>query len=62
MAGLKKDATYTNGLWDGIVFKKTKAILGGNVTRMVTGSAPISSATLDLMKISMCCPMLEGYG
>lgn len=62
MDGLKKNASYTSGLWDAIVFKKTKAILGGNVTRMVTGSAPISGGTLDLMKIAMCCPLLEGYG
>jgi long-chain acyl-CoA synthetase len=29
MTGLKKNATYTNGLWDALVFKKTKDILGG---------------------------------
>lgn len=29
---------------------------------MITGSAPISGAILDFMKIAMCCPFIEGYG
>lgn len=62
MDGLKNSASYTSGLWDALVFKKTKAILGGNVTRMITGSAPISSTIMDFMKIAMCCPFIEGYG
>lgn len=62
MEGLKKNASYTSGLWDALVFKKTKAVLGGNVTRMLVGSAPISATILDFMKIAMCCPFLEGYG
>jgi len=52
----------TNGCWDKIVFKKTKAILGGNVRLMVTGSAPISGEVLDFLKIAFCCPLIEGYG
>jgi len=59
---LKSDCSYTSGLWDAIVFKKTKAILGGNCTRMIVGSAPISETIMDFMKIAMCCPFIEGYG
>lgn len=60
--GLKNNNAYTNGMWDGIVFKKTKAVLGGRVTRMITGSAPISGEVLDFLRIVMCCPLMEGYG
>jgi long-chain acyl-CoA synthetase len=60
-----------------LVFKKTKAALGGRVRIIVTGSkkkifkiliikiikgAPISSNVLDFLKIALACPIVEGYG
>jgi len=62
MAGLKSSGKVTHCLWDKIVFKKTKALLGGNVRYMLTGSAPISQEVLEFMKICFCVPMFEGYG
>jgi long-subunit acyl-CoA synthetase (AMP-forming) len=29
---------------------------------MITGAAPISANVLNFLKISFCCPILEGYG
>jgi long-chain acyl-CoA synthetase len=54
--------TYTHGCYDFLVFKKIKAMLGGRVKAMATGSAPIEQNVLDFLKISFCCPVLEGYG
>jgi long-chain acyl-CoA synthetase len=45
-----------------LVFNKTKAVLGGNVRIMVTGSAPISADVLDFLKVCFCCDIMEGYG
>lgn len=62
IAALKANATYTNGCFDLLVFKKIAALLGGNVRKMITASAPIDPAVLEFMKCAFCCPMLEGYG
>jgi long-chain acyl-CoA synthetase len=29
---------------------------------MVTGSAPIAGNVMDLLRLAMCCPLVEGYG
>lgn len=39
-----------------------KALLGGQVRYMVTGSAPIDKEVIDFLKICFCCPIVEGYG
>lgn len=62
LANLKTTGQVTHGCFDKIIFKKTKAMLGGNVRLMLTGSAPISSDVIDFMKIVFCCDLLEGYG
>jgi len=45
-----------------LVFNKLKALLGGQVEFMVTGSAPIDMEVLNFMKVCFCCPLMEGYG
>lgn len=49
-------------MYDGLVFKKFKAVLGGRVRQMITGSAPISKDVLNFLKIAFCCQINEGYG
>jgi len=56
------NGVVTHGCYDAMVFKKMKALLGGNVRAMVTGSAPIDKAVIDFLKICFCCPIVEGYG
>lgn len=61
-AALNSTGSVTNGCYDALVFKKVKALMGGNVKLMLTGSAPISKEVLDFLKICFCCNVLEGYG
>lgn len=44
------------------VFKKVRALLGGNVRMMLSGGAPLSPATQRFMNICFCCPVGQGYG
>jgi len=36
--------------------------LGGNIRKIIVGSAPSSKQVLDFIKIAVCCPVTEGYG
>ena len=62
LENLRSGKGFTHFLYDKLVFAKTKAILGGNVRIMVTGSAPIFKDVMDFMKICFCSEMSEGYG
>ena len=62
MDNLLRTGAVTHCLWDKIVFKKMKALLGGRVRLMLTGSAPISAEVLNFLKICFCCDLCEGYG
>lgn len=44
------------------LFKKVRALLGGNVRMMLSGGAPLSPATQRFMNICFCCPVGQGYG
>lgn len=59
---LENYAKVTHTFYDTLVFNKFKAILGGRVRFMLTGSAPISKEVLSFLKIAFCCPINEGYG
>jgi len=61
-ANYDQTGTRTACCYDMLVFKKVKAMLGGKVRYMLTGSAPIAKDVLDFMKICFCCPIVEGYG
>ena len=62
IVNLQTSCSYTHGMYDAVVFKKIKALLGSNVRLMITGSAPIAKEVMDFMKCAFCCPILEGYG
>lgn len=49
-------------LYDSLIFSDIKDILGGRIRFIITGSAPISPHVLNLLKISFCCTIIEGYG
>ncbi|DBA03110.1 TPA: hypothetical protein N0F65_003357 [Lagenidium giganteum] len=52
----------THRFWDALVFDKLKALLGGHVRLIVTGSAPLANEVKDFYQIVFGCPFIEGYG
>jgi long-chain acyl-CoA synthetase len=62
LENLHSTGEVTHGLYDALVFKKFREILGGRVRVMITGSAPIAKEVLAFLKIAFCCQIHEGYG
>jgi long-chain acyl-CoA synthetase len=52
----------THSVWDPLVFSKVKAVLGGRVRLMISGSAPISSTVMNFLRVATGAQMIEGYG
>ncbi|KAJ7492913.1 hypothetical protein B0H11DRAFT_2396137 [Mycena galericulata] len=46
--------------WDRVVFRKLRAVLGGNVMLISSGSAPISRDVVEFMNVAFSCAFAEG--
>ncbi|XP_056453518.1 long-chain-fatty-acid--CoA ligase 3b [Gadus chalcogrammus] len=53
---------YSTPLCDRFVFKRVRALLGGQTRVLLSGGAPLSAATQRFMNICLCCPVGQGYG
>lgn len=49
-------------LWDFVVFKKIRALLGGHIRFMLCGGAPLSGNSQHFINICMGAPIGQGYG
>ncbi|GHJ85609.1 hypothetical protein NliqN6_2011 [Naganishia liquefaciens] len=58
----KQTGEVTHRVYDALVFRKVRALLGGNVKIITTGSAPISPDVLLTLKACFSCDVIEGYG
>lgn len=63
----KVNALRTRGelrhwIWDRFVFGTVRALLGGHVKAILTGSAPVSPDTLEFIRVCFGCEVYEGYG
>lgn len=59
---IKNKVKFNHLLWDSVLFKYIKPIIGGRVRLMITGSAPISPDILNALKCCFCTQIVEGYG
>ncbi|GFZ05368.1 AMP-dependent synthetase and ligase family protein [Actinidia rufa] len=49
-------------LWDVVIFKKIRSVLGGKIRFMLCGGAPLSGDTQRFINICMGAPIGQGYG
>ncbi|KAJ0024546.1 hypothetical protein Pint_08185 [Pistacia integerrima] len=49
-------------LWNSLVFRKVRAILGGRVRFVLSGGAPLSGDTQRFINICLGAPICQGYG
>ncbi|EMD38497.1 hypothetical protein CERSUDRAFT_153411 [Gelatoporia subvermispora B] len=59
---LRTTGQHTHAVWDRLVFNKIAAMLGGNLQLVACGSAPISAAAMDFLRVALGSVILEGYG
>ncbi|KAJ2501166.1 medium-chain fatty acid-CoA ligase faa2 [Coemansia sp. RSA 1694] len=62
MANLAAGKGNTHAFWDRVLFRKIRALLGGNLEFVLTGSAPIDKDVLQFLRVCFCCQVSEGWG
>jgi long-chain acyl-CoA synthetase len=62
LKNLRTKGVVKHNLYDQLVFKKMKAVLGGRVSWMLSGGAPIAGEVLEMLQICFSCKIVEGYG
>jgi long-chain acyl-CoA synthetase len=50
----------THKVYDALVFRKVRALLGGQVVYMTSGSAPLAGDVLEMLKICFSCDVVQG--
>lgn len=58
----KQTGEVTHRFYDAVVFRKVRALLGGNIRFMASGSAPISPEVLNTLRACFSAEIVEGYG
>ncbi|GJJ13334.1 hypothetical protein Clacol_007586 [Clathrus columnatus] len=56
---LRSTGELKHPLWDRLVFKKIQLVLGGKVSTMTCGSAPVAADCIDFIKIAFACNFYE---
>ncbi|WWC60634.1 uncharacterized protein I303_103208 [Kwoniella dejecticola CBS 10117] len=62
LANWRETGSVTHPLWDALVFRKIKALLGGQLVYICSGAAPLTSNVHEMLKICFGCEVIQGYG
>jgi long-chain acyl-CoA synthetase len=62
LKNLRAGRGLEHALFDRLVFRKTKEILGGRTRALISGSAPVSADVLDFLKVCFMGDICNGYG
>lgn len=62
LANFRATGAITHRLYDTLVFRKLRALTGGEVVYMSSGAAPLSASVHEMLKICFSCDVIQGYG
>lgn len=62
LANYRATGENTHRIYDLLVFRKLRALIGGDVKYISSGSAPLSAAVHEMLTICFCCEVIQGYG
>ncbi|TYJ55710.1 hypothetical protein B9479_003617 [Cryptococcus floricola] len=62
IANWEETGQVTHTVYDALVFRKIKALAGGEVIFMTTGSAPLRPDVHALLKVCFCADFVQGFG
>ncbi|KAH8920776.1 acetyl-CoA synthetase-like protein [Atractiella rhizophila] len=54
--------TVHHAVYDRLILRKVRAVLGGRIRMIGTGSAPVAPEVLDFLRVAFSCEIVEGYG
>lgn len=53
---------YNTPLIDKVIFGPLRNLMGGNMRLMISGGAPLSPETHELISNCLCITIIQGYG
>ena len=62
LENLRKYGDPTHIIYDALLFKKMKALIGGRVRLLMSGAAPMAIDILDFLKVIFSSNIIDGYG
>ncbi|WWC88193.1 uncharacterized protein L201_003098 [Kwoniella dendrophila CBS 6074] len=62
LANWRETGSVTHPVWDALVFRKIKGLLGGKLVACTSGAAPLTPDVHEMLKICFSCEVIQGYG
>lgn len=62
LANFRSTGEIHHRVYDALVFRKLRNLIGGEVKYMTSGAAPLAAAVHEMLKIAFSCDVIQGYG
>ncbi|RSH90393.1 hypothetical protein EHS25_000998 [Saitozyma podzolica] len=62
LANWRTKGEVKHTVYDALVFRKIRALLGGNIVYLSSGAAPLSPEVHEMLKICFSCDVVQGFG
>ncbi|WVR05579.1 hypothetical protein IAU60_002598 [Kwoniella sp. DSM 27419] len=62
LANWRATGAVTHTIYDALVFKKIRNLLGGQLVYICSGAAPLTAEVHEMLKICFGCEVIQGFG